>query len=51
MPATKKKKAVKSVNVVEKKVEKMSDQLSMLLVVFSMAMIAFAFVLVKVYAN
>ena len=51
MPASKKKKTVKSTNVVEKKVEKMSDQLSMLLIVFSMAMIAFAFVLVKVYAQ
>lgn len=51
MPASKKKKTAKPTNLVEKKVEKMSDQLSMLLVVFSMAMIAFAFVLVKVYAQ
>ncbi len=51
MPATKKRKTVKTTSMVEKKVEKMSDQLSMLLVIFSMAMLAFAFVLVKVYAQ
>lgn len=51
MPASKKRKTAKAVSTVEKKVEKMSDQMSMLLVVFSVAMMAFAFVLVKVYAQ
>lgn len=51
MPATKRKKMVKSTSKVEKKVERMSEQMSMLLVVFSIAMMAFAFVLVKVYAQ
>lgn len=52
MPATKKKKKVtKTVTQVEKKVEEMSEQMKLLLVVFSIAMMAFAFVLVKVYAQ
>lgn len=52
MPATKKKKTVKAktVSSVEKKVEQMSEQMQMLLFVFAIAMIAFAFVLYKVYA-
>lgn len=55
MPATKKRKSVKkTVKVssnVEKKVEQMSEQMQMLLVVFSVAMMAFAYVLYKVYAQ
>ena len=52
MPASKKKKKVtRPVSQVEKKVEEMSEQMKMLLVVFSIAMMAFAFVLVKVYAQ
>lgn len=51
MPATKKKKVVRQYAQVEKKVEEMSEQMKMLLVIFSLAMMAFAFVLVKVYAQ
>lgn len=49
MPASKKRKTVKMTSSVEKKVTKMSEQMQMLLVVFSIAMMAFAFVLYKVY--
>lgn len=52
MPATKKRKTVnKTASAMEKKVNIMSEQMSMLLVVFSIAMMAFAFVLYKVYAQ
>ncbi len=51
MPATKKRKIVKKTSSVEKRVEVMSEQMSMLLVVFSIAMMAFAFVLYKVYVK
>lgn len=51
MPASKKRKAVKKTSSVEKKVTKMSEQMQMLLFVFSLAMMMFAFVLVKVYAQ
>lgn len=51
MPASKKKKTVKSASTMEKKVTQMSEQMSMLLFVFSIAMMAFAFVLYKVYAQ
>lgn len=51
MPATKKRKSVRRESVVEKKVEQMSEQMQMLLVVFSVATMAFAFVLFKVYAQ
>lgn len=55
MPVTKKRKtvkrAVKATSNVEKKVTQMSEQMSMLLVVFSIAMMAFAFVLYKVYVK
>lgn len=50
MPASKKRKVVKSASMVETKVKKMSEQMQMLLFVFSLAMMMFAFVLVKVYA-
>lgn len=50
MPATKKRKTTRTVSIVEKKVTKMSEQMSMLLVVFSLAMMMLAFVLYKVYA-
>lgn len=46
MPATKKKKKlVKTTSVVEKKVEVMSEQMNMLLFVFALAMMMFAYVL------
>lgn len=52
MPATKKRKTVKkSVNVMENKVTEMSEQMNMLLAVFAIAMMAFAFVLYKVYVK
>lgn len=56
MPATKKRKAAKkTVNVIEKKmemkVETMSEQMQMMLLVFAVAMMAFAFVLYKVYVK
>lgn len=51
MPASKKRKPSRTSTMVEKKVEKMSEQMQMLLVVFSVAMMAFAFVLYKVYAQ
>ena len=51
MPATKKRKVVKVASTVEKKVTKMSEQMSMLLLVFSLAMMMFAVVLYKVYAQ
>jgi hypothetical protein len=51
MPASKKRKTTKTVSVVEKKVEKMSEQMQMLLFVFSLSMMMFAFVLYKVYAQ
>jgi hypothetical protein len=51
MPASKKKKAAKTSSMVESKVTKMSEQMSMLLFVFSFAMMMFAFVLYKVYAQ
>ena len=51
MPATKKRKIVKKTSSVEKRVEVMSEQMSMLLVVFSIAKMAFAFVLYKVYVK
>lgn len=52
MPAAKKKKKVsKSANnvAVAKKVEHVSEQLNMMLVVFAVAMIMFAYVLYKTY--
>jgi hypothetical protein len=52
MPASKKRKtAKKAVSVATKKVEKMSEQSQMLLFVFAIAMMAFAYVLYKVYAQ
>jgi len=59
MSATKKRKSAKntvsSANAVERKVarkvEEMSEQMQMLLIVFSVAMMAFAYVLYKVYAQ
>ncbi len=51
MPATKKRKtAARSVVKMEKEVKVMGDHMNMLLVVFSIAMMMFAFVLFKVYA-
>ncbi len=48
MPASKKRKVS---SMVEKKVEKMSEQMQMLLLVFALAMVMFAIVLYKVYAK
>jgi hypothetical protein len=56
MPATKRKKKVTrsvkaEVTKVEKQVTVMSEQLNMLLLVFALAMMAFAYVLYKVYVK
>ncbi len=51
MPATKKRKATKTVSVVEKKVTVMSEQMNMLLVVFALAMMMFAYVLYTNFAK
>lgn len=57
MPATKKKKVVRKAakavmtsTVMEKKVEKVSEQMNLLLVIFSLAMMVFAYVLYTTYA-
>ena len=56
MPATKRKKKVTrsvkaEVTKVEKQVTVMSEQLNMLLLVFALSMMAFAYVLYKVYVK
>lgn len=53
MPAAKKKKSTATVrsSSVEKKVEKVSEQMNMLLGVFGVGMILLAYVLYKVYAG
>lgn len=55
MPVTKKrkstKKATKTSSVMEQQVAQMSEQMQMLLFVFALAMMAFAFVIYKVYVK
>lgn len=51
MPASKKRKTVKTVQTVERKVTKMSEQMNMLLFVFALAMMMFAYVLYTNFAQ